>query len=249
MILTIAWGAPFIASSRSIAAINIRTPLRTPNPPDRFHVRHYRHRPPQNFHRPDSPARWKRKFQDQRKGIYRLLQAFDAEYHSAAAEIANAVHRFDVEAKTSAEELPGQAGALRLAISRALLRNDEGLRGSLREEGLLTRDPRMKERKKPASPERASGFNFPNGSHARLHGAAALDSRWLFIGDSITDAGRGQCPKRSARATSETSATGCGRPSRACSQVLNKGISGNNILDLRWSGSPMSSLMSPISFP
>lgn len=43
----------------------------------------------------------------------------------------------------------GQAGAIRHAISRALLRVNPDFKGSLRKAGLLTRDPRMKERKKP----------------------------------------------------------------------------------------------------
>ena len=42
----------------------------------------------------------------------------------------------------------GQAGAIRLGISRALLQYDEGLRGALKKEGLLTRDARKVERKK-----------------------------------------------------------------------------------------------------
>ena len=75
-------------------------------------------------------------------------------------EIANAVHRFDVDAKASGGGITGQAGALRLAISRALLRSDEALRGSLREEGLLTRDPRMKERKKSGQPGARKRFQF-----------------------------------------------------------------------------------------
>ncbi len=75
-------------------------------------------------------------------------------------EIANAVHRFDVDAKASGGGITGQAGALRLAISRALLRSDETLRGSLREEGLLTRDPRMKERKKSGQPGARKRFQF-----------------------------------------------------------------------------------------
>jgi small subunit ribosomal protein S9 len=42
----------------------------------------------------------------------------------------------------------GQAGALRLGVARALLQHDPELRKPLRKIGLLTRDPRMKERKK-----------------------------------------------------------------------------------------------------
>lgn len=75
-------------------------------------------------------------------------------------EIANSVHGFDVEAKTSGGGITGQAGALRLAISRALVETDEALRSPLREEGLLTRDPRMKERKKSGQPGARKRFQF-----------------------------------------------------------------------------------------
>ena len=73
-------------------------------------------------------------------------------------EIASAVHRFDVEAKPPAVESLDRPE--RCAISRALLRNDESFRGSLREEGLLTRDPRMKERKKSGQPGARKRFQF-----------------------------------------------------------------------------------------
>jgi small subunit ribosomal protein S9 len=75
-------------------------------------------------------------------------------------EIANSVHGFDLEAKTSGGGITGQAGALRLAISRALVETDEALRSPLREEGLLTRDPRMKERKKSGQPGARKRFQF-----------------------------------------------------------------------------------------
>lgn len=57
--------------------------------------------------------------------------------------------RFDVQAKVTGGGLTGWAGALRLGIARALLVVDEGNRRPLRARGLLTRDPRVKERKKP----------------------------------------------------------------------------------------------------
>ena len=75
-------------------------------------------------------------------------------------EIANAVQGFDVDAKTSGGGINGQAGALRLAISRAILQTDENLRSPLRDEGLLTRDPRMTERKKPGQPGARKRFQF-----------------------------------------------------------------------------------------
>jgi small subunit ribosomal protein S9 len=56
--------------------------------------------------------------------------------------------------------LTGQAGALRLALARALVRADESLRGVLGRAGLLTRDSRMKERKKYGQPGARKRFQF-----------------------------------------------------------------------------------------
>lgn len=56
--------------------------------------------------------------------------------------------RFDVLATATGGGVAGQAGALRLGIARALVEFDGELRGTLRRAGLLTRDPRAKERKK-----------------------------------------------------------------------------------------------------
>ena len=75
-------------------------------------------------------------------------------------EIANAVHSYDVLVKTTGGGINGQAGALRLALSRALLEVDEALRLPLKQEGLLTRDPRMKEHKKPGRPGARKRFQF-----------------------------------------------------------------------------------------
>jgi small subunit ribosomal protein S9 len=54
----------------------------------------------------------------------------------------------------------GQAGAVRLAIARALLQVNGDLRGTLKSEGLLRRDPRMKERKKSGQPGARKRFQF-----------------------------------------------------------------------------------------
>ncbi|MEX1118446.1 MAG: 30S ribosomal protein S9 [Terrimicrobiaceae bacterium] len=75
-------------------------------------------------------------------------------------EIANAIHGFDIEVKASGGGINGQAGALRLALSRALIQSDETLRVALRAEGLVTRDPRMKERKKSGQPGARKRFQF-----------------------------------------------------------------------------------------
>lgn len=75
-------------------------------------------------------------------------------------EIANAVHSYDISAKASGGGINGQAGALRLALSRALVELNSEFRTPLKEEGLLTRDPRMKERKKPGQPGARKRFQF-----------------------------------------------------------------------------------------
>ena len=56
--------------------------------------------------------------------------------------------RFDLLVNVRGGGLAGQAGAIRHGISRALLKVDPELRGALKKAGFLTRDPRMKERKK-----------------------------------------------------------------------------------------------------
>ncbi len=56
--------------------------------------------------------------------------------------------KFDIEAKVNGGGFTGQAGAVRHGIARALLTVDETYRPALKSAGFLTRDPRMKERKK-----------------------------------------------------------------------------------------------------
>lgn len=63
-------------------------------------------------------------------------------------EVTGTQHKFDVLAKVEGGGFTGQAGAIRHGIARALLEADEELRPLLKKEGFLTRDPRMKERKK-----------------------------------------------------------------------------------------------------
>ncbi len=56
--------------------------------------------------------------------------------------------KFDIVCRVAGGGVTGQAGAIRHGIARALLQYDESLRPALKKAGLLTRDPRMKERKK-----------------------------------------------------------------------------------------------------
>lgn len=58
-------------------------------------------------------------------------------------------HHFNVTVKVAGGGVHSQVGAIRHGLSRALLRSDESFRPLLRKEGLLTRDARKKERKKP----------------------------------------------------------------------------------------------------
>jgi small subunit ribosomal protein S9 len=75
-------------------------------------------------------------------------------------QAAKVVNNYDVSINTSGGGTTGQAGAARLAITRALLQVDETLRGTLKAEGLLRRDPRMKERKKSGQPGARKRFQF-----------------------------------------------------------------------------------------
>ena len=56
--------------------------------------------------------------------------------------------KFDIVVRVAGGGVSGQAGAIRHGLARALLQYDENLRPALKKAGFLTRDPRMKERKK-----------------------------------------------------------------------------------------------------
>jgi small subunit ribosomal protein S9 len=75
-------------------------------------------------------------------------------------EIVKATNTYDVSVNASGGGVNGQAGAVRLAISRALTEVNPELRAILKPVGFLTRDPRMKERKKPGQPGARKRFQF-----------------------------------------------------------------------------------------
>ena len=62
--------------------------------------------------------------------------------------LTDTAEKFDIVCRVAGGGVTGQAGAIRHGIARALLQFDENLRPTLKKAGLLTRDPRMKERKK-----------------------------------------------------------------------------------------------------
>ena len=68
--------------------------------------------------------------------------------------------RYDIRATIAGGGQAGQAGALRLAVARALVSVDDAYKRKLRELGLLTRDARKVERKKPGRPGARKRFQF-----------------------------------------------------------------------------------------
>ena len=72
----------------------------------------------------------------------------------------NTMEKYDLHARVAGGGLTGQAGAIRMAVARALVRADESLKGLLGREGYLTRDARMVERKKYGQPGARKRFQF-----------------------------------------------------------------------------------------
>ncbi len=63
--------------------------------------------------------------------------------------VTESLSKFNAMIKVNGGGITGQSGAISLGIARALVESDESLKSTLRQYGLLTRDPRVKERKKP----------------------------------------------------------------------------------------------------
>ncbi len=75
-------------------------------------------------------------------------------------QLTESMGKYDIKVNLSGGGITGQAEALRLAISRALIKIDPEYRPVLKENGLLKRDPRMVERKKPGQPKARKKFQF-----------------------------------------------------------------------------------------
>ncbi len=75
-------------------------------------------------------------------------------------QAANVSNQYDVTISAAGGGVTGQIGAIQLGIARALLKTNPDLKASLREDDLLTRDPRKKERKKPGQPKARKRFQF-----------------------------------------------------------------------------------------
>jgi small subunit ribosomal protein S9 len=93
-----------------------------------------------------------------------LETSFPAETHRLVIRqplvLTETLERFDVLATTAGGGIAGQADAVRLGIARALVEFNEELRSTLRKAGLLTRDPRAKERKKYGMAGARKRFQF-----------------------------------------------------------------------------------------
>jgi small subunit ribosomal protein S9 len=103
------------------------------------------------------------------KGDFKVNGMSLAEYFGRAAlrmiimqplELTKLADSYDIMCTTSGGGISGQAGALRLGISKALLSFDEDLRSSLRKNGFLTRDSRVVERKKYGHKKARKSFQF-----------------------------------------------------------------------------------------
>jgi small subunit ribosomal protein S9 len=74
--------------------------------------------------------------------------------------VLNAVDKYDINVNLAGGGVKGQAEALRLGITRALVMIDADSKPALKVEGFLTRDPREVERKKPGQPKARKRFQF-----------------------------------------------------------------------------------------
>ena len=77
-----------------------------------------------------------------------------------ALVIAKTVDKYDITATVDGGGMTGQAEALRLAIAKAMITTDDSLRAAFKPDRLLTRDPRMVERKKPGQKKARKRFQF-----------------------------------------------------------------------------------------
>ena len=82
------------------------------------------------------------------------------EYAMQPLKATDTLTKFDITANCTGGGLTGQAGSIRHGIARALCMADASLRGVLKDKGYLTRDPRMKERKKSGQPGARKRFQF-----------------------------------------------------------------------------------------
>ena len=81
-------------------------------------------------------------------------------YVAQVFKAVDAVGKFDISANLDGGGMAGQAGALRHGVARALVKYDETMRAALKANGMMTRDARVKERKKSGQPGARRRFQF-----------------------------------------------------------------------------------------
>ena len=89
-----------------------------------------------------------------------LIRATSKMVIMQALELTDQVGKWDIAINVAGGGLSGQAGAIRHAISRALANQEPEMRTTLKKAGLITRDPRRKERKLPGQPGARKKFQF-----------------------------------------------------------------------------------------
>lgn len=97
----------------------------------------------------------KKSSEDYFKGLDRYIEDI-----KIPLNVTKTLGRFDIRVNVKGGGFTGQAGAIQLGIARALSLIDESNHTLLRNAGLLTRDPRMVERKKPGKPKARKSFQF-----------------------------------------------------------------------------------------
>lgn len=81
-------------------------------------------------------------------------------YVCQVLKVSEAEGKVDIAANLDGGGMAGQAGALRHGVARALVKLDEAMRAKLKAAGMMTRDARVKERKKPGQPGARRRFQF-----------------------------------------------------------------------------------------
>ena len=89
-----------------------------------------------------------------------VLRESDKDIVRQPLELTESLDKFDVAVNVRGGGIAGQAGAIRHALSRALVAIDPGLRGPLKKASLLRRDARIKERKKYGQPGARARFQY-----------------------------------------------------------------------------------------
>jgi len=84
-------------------------------------------------------------------------------------ELVGVTGKHDITVKVNGGGLTGQAGAIRHGISRALIRMDADMKGKLKKEGFVTRDPRKRRGRNTDSPEQGNASSSPRDNFSSIN--------------------------------------------------------------------------------